>query len=62
MKQTFLTLQDISKRTHISPPYLKKLIKQGKIKAIKTNKNYLISEYDFLKLLEQMEVKPSEKE
>lgn len=62
MKQTFLSLQEISKRTHISVQFLKKQIKQGKIKAIRTNKNYLISEYDFLKLLEQMEVKPSEKE
>ena len=62
MKQTFLTLQDISKRTHISVQFLKKQIKQGKIKAIRTNKNYLISEYDFLKLLEQIEVKTSEKE
>jgi len=62
VKQTFLSLQEISKRTHISVQFLKKQIKQGKIKAIRTNKNYLISEYDFLKLLEQMEVKPSEKE
>ena len=40
---------------------IKKLIEEEKIKAIKSSKNYLISEFEYLKLIEAMEVKQDEK-
>ena len=56
MKQKFLTLAEVSDSLHTSIKYIKQLIDEGKIKAIKSSKNYLISEFEYLKLIEAMEV------
>lgn len=61
MAQRFLTLAEVSSSLHTSIGYIKKLIEEGKIKAIKSSKNYLISEFEYLKLIEDMEVKQDEK-
>lgn len=61
MKQRFLTLAEVSDSLHISIKYIKRLIDEGKVKAIKSSKNYLISEFEYLKLIEDMEVKQDEK-
>lgn len=61
MKNRFYTLQEINSLTHTSVIYLKKLIEKGKLKAIKISKNYLVSEYDFYKFIESMEVNRYEK-
>ena len=61
MKERFLTLQEISNLTHTSVVFLKKLIDNGTIKAIRISKNYVVSEYEYLKFIEQMEVKVDEK-
>ena len=60
MKNRFYTLTEVCDSLHISIPYLKGLIKKGKIKAILSSKNYLISEFEYLKLIEAMEVKHNE--
>ena len=57
MKERFLTLKEINEYTHTSVTYLKRLIKNGTIKATKISKDYLVSEYDFYKFIELMEVK-----
>lgn len=57
MTQKFLTLVEVSDSLHTSIKYIKQLIDEGKIKAIKSSKNYLISEFEYLKLIEAMEVK-----
>ena len=61
MKERFYTLQEIHKLTHTSVIYLKKLIDDGILKATKISKDFIVSEYDFYKLIELMEVKPNEK-
>lgn len=61
MKQKFLTLAEVSDSLHTSIKYIKQLIDEGKIKAIKSSKNYLISEFEYLKLIEAMEVITDEK-
>lgn len=61
MINKYYTLQEINELTHTSVIYLKRLIKNGTLKASKLSKNILVSEYDFLKLMEQMEVKANEK-
>lgn len=61
MLTRFYTLAEISEMTHISIPYLKGLIDKGTIKATKTAKCFLVNEYELLKFLESMEVKPSER-
>ena len=61
MKQKFLTLAEVSDSLHTSIKYIKQLIDEGKIKAIKSSKNYLISEFGYLKLIEAMEVITDEK-
>ena len=61
MKERFLTLQEISNYTHTSVPFLKKLIDVGTIKAIRISKNYVVSEYEYLKFIEQMEVKTNDR-
>ena len=61
MKQKFLTLAEVSDSLHTSIKYIKQLIDEGKIKAIKSTKNYLISEFEYLKLIEAMEVITDEK-
>lgn len=61
MKNKFYTLQEINNLTHTSVFYLKQLIDKGKLKAIKISKNYLVSEYDFYKFIESMEVNKNEK-
>ena len=40
MKQKFLTLAEVSDSLHTSIAYIKKLIEEEKIKAIKSSKNY----------------------
>ena len=57
MKNKFYTLQEINEITHTSVGYLKKPIKNGTLKATRISKGYLISEYDFYKFIELMEVK-----
>ena len=57
MKNKFYTLQEINDMTHTSVNYLKKLIKNGTIKATKISKDYLVSEYEYYKFLELMEAK-----
>ena len=59
MKNKFYTLQEINDMTHTSVNYLKKLIKNGTIKTTKISKDYLVSEYEYYKFLELMEVKPN---
>lgn len=61
MKNNFYTLQEINKITHTSVIYLKKLIKNGTLKATRISKDYLVSEYDFYKFIELMEVKTNSK-
>ena len=61
MKNKFYTLQEINDMTHTSVNYLKRLIKNGTIKATKISKDYLVSEYEYYKFLELMEVKPNGK-
>lgn len=61
MKGRFLTLKEINEYTHTSVIYLKRLIKNGTIKATRISKDYLVSEYDFYKFIELMEVKPNGK-
>ena len=61
MINKYYTLQEINELTHTSVIYLKRLIKNGTLKASKLSKNILVSEYDLLKLMEQMEVKANEK-
>lgn len=61
MKQRFLTLIEVSDSLHTSVKYIKDLIDKGQVKAIKSSKNYLISEFEYLKLIEVMEVKENEK-
>ena len=60
MKQRFFTLVEVSDSLHTSIKYIKKLIDEKKVKAIKSSKNYLISEFEYLKLIEAMEVKQNE--
>lgn len=62
MTQKFFTLAEVCDSLHISIGYLKELIDKGKVKAIKSSKNYLISEFEYLKLIEAMEVKQDEKQ
>ena len=57
MKNKFYTLQEINEITNKSVGYIKKLIKNGTLKATRISKGYLISEYDFYKFIELMEVK-----
>lgn len=61
MRERFLTLQEISDYTHTSVLFLKKLIDKGTIKAIRISKNYVVSEYEYLKFIEQMEVKTNDR-
>lgn len=61
MTQRFFTLVEVSDSLHTSIKYIKQLIDEGKIKAIKSSKNYLISEFEYLKLIEAMEVITDEK-
>lgn len=61
MIQRFLTLAEVSDSLHTSVKYIKQLIENGKVKAIKSSKNYLISEFEYLKLIEVMEVTTDEK-
>ena len=61
MLTRFYTLAEISEMTHISIPYLKGLIDKGTIKATETAKCFLVNEYELLKFLESMEVKPNER-
>jgi len=61
MLYKYYTLQEINEMTHTSVVYLKKLIDDGRIKATKISKHILISEYDFLKFMEQMEVKTNDR-
>lgn len=61
MKNKFYTLQEINEITHTSVIYLKKLIKNGTLKATRISKDYLVSEYDFYKFIELMEVKTNGK-
>ena len=56
MTQRFLTLVEVSDSLHTSIKYIKRLIDEGKVKAIKSSKSYLISEFEYLKLIEVMEV------
>lgn len=57
MKNKFYTLQEIYDITHTSVIYLKKLIKNGTLKATRISKDYLVSEYVFYKFIELMEIK-----
>jgi hypothetical protein len=57
MKEKFYTLKEINEMTHTSVIYLKRLIKNGTLKATKISKDYLVSEYEYYKFLELMEVK-----
>ena len=57
MKEKFYTLKEINEMTHTSVIYLKRLIKNGTLKATKISKDYLVSEYDYYKFIELMEVK-----
>lgn len=61
MLQTFFTLMEVSNSLHTSVSYIRNLIESGKVKAIKSSKNFLISEFEYLKLVEAMEVKQDEK-
>ena len=61
MINKYYTLQEINKITHTSVVYLKQMIKNGTLKAIQISKNYLVSEYDFLKFIEHMEVKTNDR-
>lgn len=61
MNTKFYTLAEVSEFLHTSITYIKGLIQNGKVKAIKSSKNYLISEFEYLKLVEYMEVKTNER-
>lgn len=61
MLTRFYTLAEISEMTHTSIPYLKGLINNETLKATKISKCYLVNEYELLKFLESMEVKPNER-
>ena len=61
MTHRVLTLVEVSDSLHTSIKYIKQLIDEGKIKAIKSSQNYLISEFEYLKLIEAMEVITDEK-
>ncbi len=61
MLTRFYTLAEISEMTHTSIPYLKSLIDNETLKATKISKCYLVNEYELLKFLESMEVKPNER-
>ena len=61
LTQRFLTLTEVSDSLHTSVSYIRNWIENGKVKAIKSSKNYLISEFEYLKLIEVMEVKQDEK-
>lgn len=61
MTQRFLTLAEVSDSLHTSVKYIKQLIENGKVKAIKSSKNFLISEFEYLKLIEAMGVTIDEK-
>jgi len=61
MINKYYTLQEINELTHTSIIYLKRLIKNGTLKAKRISKYYLVSEYDFLKFMEQMEVKTNDR-
>ena len=61
MINKYYTLQEINEITHTSVIYLKQMIKNGTLKAIQISKNYLVSEYDFLKFIERMEVKTNDR-
>ena len=58
-KESFDKLKDYVKA--LRTIYLKKLIDDRRIKATKISKHILISEYDFLKFMEQMEVKTNDR-
>ena len=57
MLNKYYTIQEVCDSLHTSIKYIKDLIDNGKIKAIRSSKNYLISEFEYLKLIENMEVK-----
>ena len=61
MINKYYTLQEINELTHTSVIYLKKLIKNGTLKASKLSKNILVSEFEYLKLIEVMEVKTNDR-
>lgn len=61
MLYRFYTLAEVSDSLHTSVKYIKELIDTGKVKAIKSSKNYLISEFEYLKLVEAMEVNTNDK-
>lgn len=61
MLTRFYTLAEISEMTHTSISYLKGLIDNETLKATKISKCYLVNEYELLKFLESMEVKPNER-
>ena len=61
MLTRFYTLAEISEMTHTSIPYLKGLIDNEILKATKISKCFLVNEYELLKFLESMEVKPNER-
>ena len=61
MKERFYTLKQIHEMTHTSVIYLKRLIKNGTLKATKISKDYLVSEYNYYKFIELMEVKLNDK-
>ena len=62
MLTRFYTLAEISEMTHTSISYLKGLIDNETLKATKISKCYLVNEYELLKYIESMEVKPNEKQ
>lgn len=61
MLQRFFTLMEVSNSLHTSVSYIRNLIENGKVKAIKSSKSFLISEFEYLKLIEAMEVTTDEK-
>ena len=61
MTHKFLTLVEVSDSLHTSIKYIKQLIDERKIKAIKSSKNYLINKLKYIKLIEAMEVITDEK-
>lgn len=60
MLTRYYTLAEVCDSLHTSVKYIKQLIDNGKVKAIKSSKNYLISEFEYLKLIEAMEVNTNE--
>lgn len=61
MKNKLYTLEELQEATHTSVAYFKKLIDEGKLKAIHISKNYLVKDDDFKTFLESMEVKQNGK-